>query len=140
MKIKSLLLKIHLIIILIPCTTFSQSVILTQNKICFDTIVASKIMNDLIYYDAIMVQKNDSLVLLSENNERQKNVIELQDRKLDNKNTGLWITGGFNLLTTILIALFANEFRNSSSFFLCSSLSNFSFSVKNLSSIYTSCV
>lgn len=108
MKIKSLLLKIHLIIILIPCTSFSQSVILTQNKICFDTIVASKIMNDLIYYDAIMVQKNDSLVLLSENNERQKNVIELQDRKLDNKNTGLWITGGFNLLTTILIALFAN--------------------------------
>lgn len=65
-------------------------------------------MNDLIYYDAIMIQKNDSLVLLSENNERQKNVIELQDRKLDNKNTGLWITGGFNLLTTILIALFAN--------------------------------
>lgn len=108
MKIKSLLLKIHLIIILIPCTSFSQSVILTQNKICFDTIVASKIMNDLIYYDAIFVQKNDSLVLLSENNERQKNVIELQDRKLDNKNTGLWITGGFNLLTTILIALFAN--------------------------------
>lgn len=108
MKIKSLLLKIHLIIILIPCTSFSQSVILTQNKICFDTIVASKIMNDLIYYDAIMVQKNDSLVLLSENNERQKNVIELQDRKLENKNTGLWITGGFNLLTTILIALFAN--------------------------------
>ena len=108
MKIKSLLLKIHLIIILIPCTSFSQSVILTQNKICFDTIVASKIMNDLIYYDAIMIQKNDSLVLLSENNERQKNVIELQDRKLDNKNTGLWITGGFNLLTTILIALFAN--------------------------------
>ena len=108
MKIKSLLLKIHLIIILIPCTSFSQSVILTQNKICFDTIVASKIMNDLIYYDAIFVQKNDSLVLLSENNERQKNVIELQDRKLDNKNTGLWITGGFNLLTTILIALFSN--------------------------------
>ena len=108
MKIKSLLLKIHLIIILIPCTSFSQSVILTQNKICFDTIVASKIMNDLIYYDAIMIQKNDSLVLLSENNERQKNVIELQERKLDNKNTGLWITGGFNLLTTILIALFAN--------------------------------
>ena len=108
MKIKSLLLKIHLIIILIPCTSFSQSVILTQNKICFDTIVASKIMNDLIYYDAIMIQKNDSLVLLSENNERQKNVIELQERKLENKNTGLWITGGFNLLTTILIALFAN--------------------------------
>lgn len=108
MKIKSLLLKIHLIIILIPCTTFSQSVILTQNKICFDTIVASKIMNDLIYYDAIMIQKNDSLVLLNENNERQKNVIELQERKLENKNTGLWITGGFNLLTTILIALFAN--------------------------------
>ena len=108
MKIKSLLLKIHLIIILIPCTSFSQSVILTQNKICFDTIVASKIMNDLIYYDAIMIQKNDSLVLLNENNERQKNVIELQERKLENKNTGLWITGGFNLLTTILIALFAN--------------------------------
>lgn len=65
-------------------------------------------MNDLIYYDAIMVQKNDSLLLLIENNERQKNVIELQERKLENKNTGLWITGSFNLLTTILIALFAN--------------------------------
>lgn len=51
--------KILLFILLIPFLTFSQSVTKSDDLICFDTITASKIMNDLNYCDSINLYVKD---------------------------------------------------------------------------------
>lgn len=51
--------KILLFILLIPSLIFSQSVTKSDDLICFDTITASKIMNDLKYCDSINLYVKD---------------------------------------------------------------------------------
>lgn len=96
-------IKILLFTIWIPYAIGSQNVIQRDSVLCFDRITASKILNDLRYCDTIIVQKNDSIIILNEHIQRQKRAIDLKSEKIKNKNTGLFLTA----LTNILLGLVA---------------------------------
>lgn len=100
---------IVLFIMLIPLSIFSQSVTDTrEDSVCFSVETASQIMNDLQYMDKIIVQKSDSINnLLMENQTIKSSVLE-QNEKIKNKNTGLWIQGGVNLILGTLTLIFSN--------------------------------
>lgn len=106
MKLK--LLKILLFTILIPYTSISQSVIIIDGRVCFDTISASKIHNELEYKDRVIDQKSDSVCLLLEQNGVLKTNNEKCKDKLTNKNTGLWITASVNFLLGLSTYIFAS--------------------------------
>jgi hypothetical protein len=102
------LLKILLFIILIPCLSISQSVTHQGDKICFDVVTASELFNDLNYRDSLIKQKSDSIcMVLEQNNVLESNNEKCKD-KLTNKNTGLWITGGFNFVLGLMTYIFAS--------------------------------
>lgn len=101
-------LKIALFTILIPFDTFSQSVTdYREDSVCFDVVTASKIMNDIVYMERVIVSKNDSIKVLVYENEVCNTLKTDQEKKLQNKNTGLWIQGGVNFVLGILTILFA---------------------------------
>ncbi len=101
----SQLLGIVLSIILIPSVCFSTEDT-RRDSVCFDTLTASNIMNDIQYMDCVIVQKTDSInSLLLENKTLNCSIIE-QKQKIDNKNTGLWVSGGVALLTNLIQILF----------------------------------
>ncbi len=104
MKLRSL--KTLLFITSIPYLSFSQSVTHEGDKICFDIVTASELFNDLNYRDSLIKQKSDSICMVLE----QNNVLELNNEKckekLVNKNTGLWITGGFNFVLGLMTYFF----------------------------------
>ena len=101
------LLKILLFTILIPCTSISQSVII-DGRVCFDTTSASKLRNELQYKNKLIDQKSDSICDLIEKNKIQDLNNEKCKEKLVNKNTGLWITGGFNFVLGLMTYIFAS--------------------------------
>ena len=94
--------------ILIPCTSISQSVIIIDGRVCFDTTSASKLRNDLQYKNKLIDQKSDSICDLIEKNKIQDLNNEKCKEKLVNKNTGLWITGGFNFVLGLMTYIFAS--------------------------------
>jgi hypothetical protein len=93
----------------IQLSTFSQSVtVIREDSVCFDIETASKIMNDIDFMEQIIIQKSDSINALKYDTEACYVLKTEQEKKLQNKNTGLWIQGGVNLILGILTLIFAN--------------------------------
>lgn len=63
-------------------------------------------MNDIVYMERVIVSKNDTIKTLLYEKELLNLNISEQDKKLQNKNTGLWIQGGVNFVLGILTILF----------------------------------
>lgn len=101
----SLLLGIVLFIMLIPFVCFSTEDT-RRDSVCFDTLTASNIMNDIQYMDCLIVQKSDSICVLTDIIANKDLIIEKKNRQIDNKNTGLWVSGGVALLTNLIQILF----------------------------------
>lgn len=69
--------------------------------ICFDTITASKIMNDLVYCDTFIEYQKDSILFLNEAVKNQKIIIQGQEKEYKIKRFGFIISN----LTTIFISI-----------------------------------
>lgn len=65
-------------------------------------------MNDIHFMDRVIVQKSDSIKILKYDTEACYVLNKEQEKKLQNKNTGLWIQGGVNFVLGILTLIFAN--------------------------------
>lgn len=64
-------------------------------------------MNDIVFMERVIVSKNDSIKVLVYEKEACNALKTDQEKKLQNKNTGLWIQGGVNFVLGILTILFA---------------------------------
>jgi hypothetical protein len=101
----SLLLGIALFIMLTPFACFSTEDT-RRDSVCFDTLTASNIMNDIQYMDCLILQKSDSIATLKLDIVAKTEIIEKKNKQIDNKNTGLWVSGGVALLTNLIQILF----------------------------------
>ena len=101
----SLLLGTVLFIMLTPFVCFSTEDT-RRDSVCFDTLTASNIMNDIQYMDCLILQKSDSIATLKLDIVAKTEIIEKKNRQIDNKNAGLWVSGGVALLTNLIQILF----------------------------------